>query len=156
LSTEEEWERAARGQAGREYAWGDSFDQDQLNAAGFWNRDAGNSLVKDRDIASTTLVGQFPDGNTPEGVADLCGNVWEWTNSWYESGQVNRTLRGGAWNYARRDVRSAYRYRDVPDHFTSMLVFVFFPWLVLDPECWNLVPVFLVSCGVGFGAGFPP
>ncbi|MBK8129664.1 MAG: SUMF1/EgtB/PvdO family nonheme iron enzyme [bacterium] len=34
-------------------------------------------------IRRTTPVGVYPGGQTPEGVADLSGNVWEWTSSQY-------------------------------------------------------------------------
>ena len=33
--------------------------------------------------ARTTPVGLFAEGSTPEGVADLTGNVWDWTSSAY-------------------------------------------------------------------------
>ena len=41
------------------------------------------------------MVGQFPDGAILEGVHDLGGNVWEWTASWYEKDQVNRSSAAG-------------------------------------------------------------
>jgi formylglycine-generating enzyme required for sulfatase activity/energy-coupling factor transporter ATP-binding protein EcfA2 len=123
LPTEEEWERAARGKDGREYAWGNDFDRDKLNVAAFWNRDDGENYLKDYDTASTTLVSQFPQGNTPDGICDLSGNVWEWTNSWHETDQINRTVRGGSFDGYRRFVRSAYRLRIVPDFFLNNVGF---------------------------------
>jgi len=122
LPTEQEWERAARGTKGREYTWGDTFDKNKANCAEFWGND--NELDWDKwvdqkgyEIASTSIIGQFKNGNTPEGIYDLSGNVWEWTASWYEKEQVNRTLRGGSWIYNRRNVRCASRYWIVPDNF---------------------------------------
>ena len=126
LPSEQEWERAARGVDGREYAWGDAFDRRNLNCAEFW---AEKDDLSDFDewrkwyesesfkTASTTFVGQFPPGNTPDGINDMTGNVWEWTDSWVEKEQTNRVLRGGSWGRDRRYVRCANRSRFVPDNF---------------------------------------
>jgi formylglycine-generating enzyme required for sulfatase activity len=95
LPSEQEWERAARGTEGRIYAWGDGFHPEKLNYYDFW--------LGDFDLSTTTIVGQFPDGNTPEGISDLSGNVWELTSSWFDNLRVSRVARGGSWG----DVRSA-------------------------------------------------
>jgi len=41
-------------------------------------------MYQDDDSApSTAPVGSYPKGATPDGVLDLAGNVWEWTESAY-------------------------------------------------------------------------
>ena len=124
LPTEEEWERAARHTDGREYPWGDRFERQRLNCAEFWG--GQDDLDWDKwfggqgpESASTTLVGQFPGGDSVAGVSDMGGNVWEWTASWYDAKGVYRVLRGGAWFGDRTWARCAYRSRIVPDNFYS-------------------------------------
>ena len=135
LPREEEWERAARGVTRREYAWGNEFDRKRLNCAAFWKNDDDADWVFDVE-GSTTIVGQFPVGSTPDGICDLSGNMWEWTASWYEPKQDNRVLRGGSWGSNRGSARCAARYRLVPALFSLNVGFrLLSPGIFLDSGC---------------------
>ena len=57
----------------------------------------------------TAPVGQF--NPTPEGLYDIAGNVWEWTDKPDMKSLSTGTLRGGSWAYFRREcLVSSYRY----------------------------------------------
>ncbi|NTV64120.1 MAG: SUMF1/EgtB/PvdO family nonheme iron enzyme, partial [Oscillochloris sp.] len=87
LPSAAEWQRAAGG-PGRRYPWGDEFDPGRCNT-----REAG--------IGSTTSVGAYsPAGDSPHGVADMAGNVWEWLSDPAGANDDYRLLRGGAWRYS--------------------------------------------------------
>jgi formylglycine-generating enzyme required for sulfatase activity len=80
LPTEEQWEFAARGAEGRIFPWGRE-EPDEYRANYHPMADA------------PTPVGMFPDGDTPEGAADMAGNVWELTRSDFGGG--TKCMRGG-------------------------------------------------------------
>lgn len=91
LPSEEEWEFAARGTQSSKYPWGNDAPLPQLCG----NQAAGTCLG---GLYERTLLG----GRNAQGVADLAGNVWEWTRSTFcnydGSGcTASHVLRGGSW-----------------------------------------------------------
>jgi hypothetical protein len=106
LPTEDEWRWAAQG-AGKAnlYPWGNERPGDQACWAG-----AGSDLGAKR--VGTCRVGSYPKGDSPQGIKDLAGNVWEWTSSRYRPGEPEVVARGGSWGMmAPSDLRNDRRQR---------------------------------------------
>ena len=113
LPHEFEWEKAARGEHGKEFPWGDEFDRIKCNSF--------------RQNNGTTPVGIFKDGISDYGVMDAAGNVWEWTDSPYDFfDRIKLKIpilrknawsvgRGGSWYYDNEfDFRCANRDDRLP------------------------------------------
>ena len=67
------------------------------------------------NVGQTTPVGSYPEGATPEGLYDMAGNVWEWTDSWYnKQNRSYRVFRGGSWSNIAVTCRSAIRLGNPP------------------------------------------
>ena len=71
--------------------------------------------TRESGIRSTSPVAMYPLGiSQPFGLMDLAGNVWEWTNSWYDERERGRVLRGGSWGLDQDLACCGIRLRDHP------------------------------------------
>ena len=83
LPSEAEWEWAARGGlVGARYAWGDIFMPAGRAMANTWFGEFPLQNLKRKTGYRTTRVGAFPPNGY--GLFDMIGNVWEWTDSWFQ------------------------------------------------------------------------
>jgi len=88
LPTEDQWEKAIRGQKGWRFPWGSEFRADLLNS-----HDAGPF--------DTMPVGSFADGASEYGVLDGVGQVFEWLAAEGPGDEIvddRIKVKGGSWD----------------------------------------------------------
>ncbi len=109
LPTEQQWQRAAQGDDGRTYSWGNEEPNAELC-------NYGDKLGKPQ------IVTQYLKGASPFGVMNMSGNVWDWclsawgTDDVHLTGDALRVGRGGSWDYGICLARCAARCNWEPEY----------------------------------------
>lgn len=118
LPTDAEWEYAARAGSTTRFWWGNEIGKAMANCEGCLSLWGGEK---------TAPVGRFPANSF--GLYDTAGNVFEWVADCYHNsfehapkdgsaiekpGCGKRVIRGGAWSFPAKEIRSANRWRDFP------------------------------------------
>jgi formylglycine-generating enzyme required for sulfatase activity len=118
LPTEAEWEYACRANTTTPFFFGENGAK--LGDYAWFDKNSGG---RPRPVGQ-----KLPN---PWGLYDICGNVWEWCNDFYQVDYykqspkqdprgpqqgATKVVRGGAWRFKEESCRSGYRYNENPGY----------------------------------------
>jgi formylglycine-generating enzyme required for sulfatase activity len=111
LCTEEEWEKACKGPGNQRFPYGNAFDANRCNTE--------DAFGDDRPLAPS---GKFDKCRSGYGVADLSGNVAEWTSTRY-SNNSDMTQKGGSFDRPDYAARCSARKNRAPEDRSATVGF---------------------------------
>lgn len=129
LPTEAEWEKAARGDQGNLFPWGQKPPSPALAMFGQYHV---------HEIPIVASVDRGEDGRSPYGLHHMAGNAAEWVEDWFgidyymtmpdrnPRGPVNgryKVVRGGSWKSTPALLRTATRSGAPPDQRAATIGF---------------------------------
>lgn len=89
LPHEWEWQYAAQGADKRLYPWGEVMDATRMP-----------QTDSSRNMRTPTDVTAYPSGESPYGIRDLIGNIWQWTDEYQDEHTRAAIIRGGSYYQA--------------------------------------------------------
>ena len=127
LPSEAEWEYACRANTTGPFSTGENVTTAQANYNGTFPYPPAGKATAGDFRQKPMAVGSVPFN--PLGLADVHGNVWEWTADWYgpyseihaanidprgAASSDKRVIRGGSWAFDGNSVRCGLRHTHAP------------------------------------------